>query len=396
MQNSHYVPQFILKKFSDKLSLYNVKTGELKENVNPQKAFSQEGFYSDEIEDKLNQKLEIPFSRLLTDKILTSESTVELSRIELKLVKKFLLISVIRSIGSEQLMQVEKHFYDKLIDLFIKQGLTMQDAEQAAMKPFDEVQIANETPQGYWLRTIDVILETDGSPEEILKHPNKTYPAYRWANVINAGYIAFWDSEYNKDEFVITDIGMTSENEKGWDGVNVHNVRKTKAIIDLYNVEKDENVRCEIERQLYFIKSFHENFQMFPISAKRMIVEISPFYKFRYFYKNTYSMPKLNELTALDNEELFAPNKNKYVHEQTGEKFKYDDNDKYIYEIKKLTSAETRYCNALFLDRINTTLGFSSLDKVAGSLLLYKKLNSFPYIPRIDYTPLYEKINKRF
>ena len=260
MQNSHYVPQFILKKFSDKLSLYNVKTGELKENVNPQKAFSQEGFYSDEIEDKLNQKLEIPFSRLLTDKILTSESTVELSRIELKLVKKFLLISVIRSIGSEQLMQVEKNFYEKLIDLFIKQGLTMQDAEQAAMKPFDEVQIANETPQGYWLRTIDVILETDGSPEEILKHPNKTYPAYRWANVINAGYIAFWDSEYNKDEFVITDIGMTSENEKGWDGVTVHNVRKTKALIDLYNVEKDENVCCEIERQLYFIKSFHENF----------------------------------------------------------------------------------------------------------------------------------------
>lgn len=54
MQNSHYVPQFILKKFSNKLSLYNVKTGELKENVKLQKAFSQEGFYSDEIEDKLN------------------------------------------------------------------------------------------------------------------------------------------------------------------------------------------------------------------------------------------------------------------------------------------------------------------------------------------------------
>ena len=46
-------------------------------------------------------------------------------------------------------------------------------------------------------------------PEDILKHPDKTYPAYRWATVINNGYIAFWDSEYDHDEFVITDIGMT-------------------------------------------------------------------------------------------------------------------------------------------------------------------------------------------
>lgn len=88
MKNSHYVPRFILKNFSEKLCLYNVKTGELRDNVKLEKAYAEKGFYSDEIEDKLNLNLESRFSRLLIQKILKSENSIELSRAELKLVKK--------------------------------------------------------------------------------------------------------------------------------------------------------------------------------------------------------------------------------------------------------------------------------------------------------------------
>lgn len=293
-------------------------------------------------------------------------------------------------------MQKEKRFYDDLTELFLKQGLSKGEAEKAVAKPFEEAEIPNETSFDYWMRTIEVILETDGSPEEILKHPNKTYPAHRWAGVINAGYLAFWDSEYKRDEFVITDIGMTSENEKGWNGITVRNTKKTKFLVDLFQAEKNEMMRQEIYKQLNFVKSFHENFQMFPISAKRMIVEIAPFYKFRYAYKSVYPMPKLENLTALVNEELYAPNENKYIYPQISIVPKYHQGDRYIYSIKQLTRDETRYCNALFLDRINTTLGFSSLNKVVGSIIRYKILNSFPYIPRVDYSPLYKIINERY
>lgn len=396
MKNSHYVPRFILNKFSDKLSLYNIKTGELRENVKLEKAFMEKGFYSDEIEDKLNIKLEQNFAKLLTNKILQCDKIIELSRTELKLVKKFLLISVIRSMGNEQFMQVEKRFYDDLNNLFIKQGLSKEETIKATAKPFEEVEVPNETPFDYWMRTIDVILETDGSPKEILKHPNKTYPAHRWAMVINAGYLAFWDSEYNRDEFIITDIGMTSENEKGWNGVTVHNTKKTRFLTDLFLIEKDERMRQEIFKNINFIKYFHENFQMFPISAKRMIVEISPFYKFRQAYKGLYSMPELKDLTELVNEELFFHNSNHYVLTQTGIYPNYHKDDKYIYKIKKLTKDETRYCNELFLDRINTILGFSSLNKAVGSIIKYKKRNAYPYIPRVDYTQLYKVINERY
>ena len=66
------------------------------------------------------------------------------------------------------------------------------------------------------------------------------------------------------------------------------------------------------------------------------------------------------------------------------------------YDIKKLTSAETRYCNELFLDRINTHLGFSSLRKAVRSIVQYKRDNSCPYTPRVDYTNLYKIIEERY
>ena len=58
-----------------------------------------------------------------------------------------------------------------------------------------------------------------------------------------------------------------------------------------------------------------------------------------------------------------------------------------------LTRKETRYCNELYLDRIDIWVGFSSLIKVAGSVLAYKRDNSYPFFPRLDYTELYKIIN---
>ena len=243
--NSHYVPRLILNKFSDKLSLYNIKTGELKENIRTDKAYAQEDFYDDETEKKLNLRIESQFGSLLANKLLKAKDKIELSRDELYLIKKFLLISVIRSVGNEKFMQVEKKFYDNLAIHWEMQGKLKglsesEIKESTPPKPFEERQIEGETDYQYWMRTLNVILDTNGTQEEILKHPNKTYPAYRWSGVIMAGYLAFWDSEFKHDEFVITDIGMTSENEKGWNGITVHNQKKLKFLIDLLAKEKNK------------------------------------------------------------------------------------------------------------------------------------------------------------
>lgn len=403
MANSHYVQMLTLRKFADKLCLFNVQTGEYKENIKIDKFFSEKDFYSDEIEEKLNKRIESQFGNLFSNKLLNAEGTIELKREELYLIKKFLLISTIRSIGNEEFLQTERKFYDNLKEHLIKfgkeKGLSEEEikARSIGLPPFIEKEIEGETPFDYWMRTLNVILDSNGTPEDILKHPDKTYPAHRWATVINNGYVAFWDSEYKHDEFVITDIGMTSENEKGWNGTTKHNTKKTNFLKSLMNKAKDDNEMNIIYQTINLHKCFSENFMMFPISAKRMIVEIDPFFKFRIINANNYDMPKLEDLTMIPNEDLFYPNDAKYVYSQQPYKpHKYHPDDLYIYEIKKLTSKETRYCNELFLDRINTWVGFTSLNKAVGSIFAYKRANSYPYVPRVDYTELYKIINEKY
>ena len=242
MANSHYVPMLTLRRFSDRLCLFNVQTGKYKENVKIDKTFSEQNFYSSEVEEKLNKRIESQFGNLFSNKILNAEGTIELKRDELNLIKKFLLISTIRSMGNEEFMQTERKFYDNLKDHWIKfgkeKGLSEEEIKARSIEPpFQEKIIEGETPFEYWMRTLNVILDSNGTPEDILKHPDKTYPAHRWAEVINNGYVAFWDSEYVHDEYVITDVGMTSENEKGWNGITVHNIKKTNFLMEVFEKE---------------------------------------------------------------------------------------------------------------------------------------------------------------
>ena len=401
--NSHYVPKFVLKNFGDKISIYDIKRGELREDVKLEKAYSQVGFYNDEIEDKLNRKIESQFANLFYNKISKCSDKIILNRKELRLVKKFLLISVIRSIESEQFLQKEKRFYDNLKEYWIAFARAQKLSEEHTLAgiedmkpPFVERVIDGETDYEYWMRTLEVILETDGSPEEIIKHPNATYPAHRWAQVVNAGYLGFWDTTSERNKFVITDIGMTSENELGWNGYSVVNVKKTNFLRDLWLREQDTNMKSELAKVLHMVSNFHENFQMFPISANRMIVLISPFYKFRQTYRGIYEMPPLGTLTELVNEELYYPNDARYVLPQNPPHYRYHEDDEYIYTVKHLSDKEVQYCNALFMDRVSRFFGFSSLSDVVRSVVLYKKLNSFPFIPRVDYTNLYKIIEEYY
>lgn len=90
-----------------------------------------------------------------------------------------------------------------------------------------------------------------------------------------------------------------------------------------------------MQYQIYLQEFFNENFEMYPISAKRMIVEISPFYKFRQMYAWRYEMPELDELTELVNEDLFASNSVIYEKPQTSTLIpRYSPHDIYIYEVK--------------------------------------------------------------
>jgi len=99
----------------------------------------------------------------------------------------------------------------------------------------------------------------------------------------------------------------------------------------------------------------------------------------------------------IPNPNLFEPNRNCYVLQQKEwEEQQYHHDDRYLYDVKVLSSSEVEYCNSLFMDRIDTYLGFSDLDKVVNSILRYKIINSYPYRPRVNYYYLYKEIENRY
>ena len=150
-----------MRKFSNRLSLYNIKTGELKENIAIEHAYAIENYYDDEIEKKLNRQVESQFGDLLSNYILKCEREISLSRKQLYLVKKFLLISLLRSIHAEEFMQKEskvaedgekaaqcyirflKNNYEQKYDVIdidedgISELLTLNEGSSAAMYRYD-------------------------------------------------------------------------------------------------------------------------------------------------------------------------------------------------------------------------------------------------------------------
>jgi hypothetical protein len=355
--NSHYVPQFILRHYGEHLCIYDVKAGKYEKGRNPDSLFCKQGLYPEDIEKSFANKIEQPFSRLMASKLLAEQKDIVLSWDEVMLIKKFFLLSTIRTEDSLGELAKERSFYDDMQTFLIGLGLSKEEAKASEISvPFVEVGTKDLSDKEYCFRTLRCILDAkDINPETIAKTPNATYAAYRWSYVMYIGFVAFWDASPYKDEFVISDVGMTSELETGCDGEAVHDHKKLLFIIK--TLSKYGPLNKDLANYLTFQSInqtyFHENFMMFPSSAKRMIVFINPFFKFRLETKKIgIDVPSLSSFTNIPNENLFSANDVEYKKPQLGTIPEHSIGDKYVYHPHKLSGYETRYCNSLFLDAV--------------------------------------------
>lgn len=153
--SSHYVPRLVLRKFSNRLCTYNIKTGELCENIAPEHAFAQNALYDHNTERALNTKVESQFGNLLANILLKADHTVSLNRMQLLQVKKFLLVSELRTMQNEEWLKTERQM------------------KNSFAPDFKERRVEGETPYEYWMRTVNTVLDSDGTPASILQIPIK-------------------------------------------------------------------------------------------------------------------------------------------------------------------------------------------------------------------------------
>ena len=374
--NNHYVPQFILRRFGDKLNRYNVKTGDIKIKGSIINAFSGKNIYPEWLEHMLSD-LESRIANLIDNKILNASNKVTITRADNWLIKKFFAIAMLR-VPESSLLTI-KH---------------LDSEENLEKRGFKEVKIENESSLEYAYRTLKVILESKNIVE-VYNHPQVTYEACNWTSLFNNCYITIWDSTKSKEDFIITDNGMNCEHDKTrfktfiFDGKKYENVRDEILKCGYVMKKLMDNIKNEEKGFIYYsmmknMEYVHANYYLFAVSNTRTIALINPFY--RLYYNPTY-ISFLKETpnvwpTLLSKE---AMESNTQTYKKAGN---MNDDDLFHYEIKDLSLEDVIIINNMMLDRVYRWMGFDNSLKIARSLSVYSMIPK--QFQRNDYDKLTE------
>ncbi len=405
MTNCHYVPRFIQKRFGQSLDAFNVKTQEIRHGTPIEGLFSQEDFYPYWLEKKFNERSEQPFSMLLP-KLLNPSKEIVMNRKELQLLKKFLLLEMLRC-PSELMTAYNGRQHSKEVAAYSQKG---EELIKNNMGKYITELDSEEKFTDYWHRTLDCILEMDDvGSQNVYDNPSSTYDAWHFSKIIESGYQAFWDASDTTDEFIITDEGMVSEKDRGvamnvdsWqDNFNLikeiigsdspivisNKTKELLAQLELAKKADDENYIEYLLKMLYITSDFNENFMMFHLSPKRMVVLINSYFQFFNSCPNLLISRSMTDYSRMDIR-CFPINRRE---PPANLENLYDKNTRYIYSPVKLKQSEVEYCNALWMDRAYNWIASSSFVNIRRSIARYKVEAAGQY--RNDYTELYNELN---
>jgi len=112
---SHYVPRLILKHFTDEngqLSLIKANNGGIETGRSKNTVFSEKGYYSDELEKLLADKIEEPFGDVLDNAILKGKNRVVLTREQSLITRIWALSQLIRKdVSTDFFGRKPPHFF---------------------------------------------------------------------------------------------------------------------------------------------------------------------------------------------------------------------------------------------------------------------------------------------
>ena len=362
---SHYVPQFIIKAFSEKPFVFNILTGETNPK-RPKSFFYEKGFYSNEVEEVLNYKIEQPFSLLIPKKLLADK--LQLTRDEIELTKQYMLVASIRTMGEAAFVQKMKEFASN-VDRFRKLYRPASWEEALALNLKRSIADLGLTDRDLFTLALERFCE-DRTYQELLFDPLLPIEMTIWALPFTVSYIAVWDASPNR-QFLLTDCGMNSEYE-GMRLLTRHDLSKFSYLYWL--LKNGSPAECHFAAMnLAFSQSMYENIDFFPISKTRLIVAIHPFFKT--FFPDSLvdqdgqpifqSKPKCWP-SCLENIGLFEPPSCQYV--EPGTK---SPKDVFNYTKKTLSDFETDYLNVLMLGSAREEIAFDSPKAILASAMAF-------------------------
>lgn len=134
---NHYVSQLILKRFANALYIFDDNAKSISKHTQTENIFYKKDIYTDEVETAMNFNLENDFAKLLDKKVL-GKNKITLTRTELLLLKRYLLVCSIKTktpdefivsirnfkSNTERYLKLSQHYDIKREEMLIKKEET--------------------------------------------------------------------------------------------------------------------------------------------------------------------------------------------------------------------------------------------------------------------------------
>ncbi len=357
---NHIVSQLIIKRFSKAINVFDLHSGKIDLAKKPKKVFYKHDRLSDDLEKLINIEIESKFANLLHTKF-DSVGFVTLTREELMLTKKYLLMTSVR-------MNDENQFY-KTISEFQNNAdrYLMLHPELVRCKRLKDL---NLTPKQTYELALRIYCEC--------KDPTKIYLDSRapleficWALPFVDSYLAIWDAPEGY-EFILSDCSMVTEYEGSHQITGGLDLSKFSYLY--YNLvnEKKNALKMFYSDLLCKNQLMYENYNVFNLSSKRCLVLINPFFR-QYFGSKTIILNTNESLTArvpdiwpaiVQNKDLFVPPSNEYKIND----HQFTDQDLFFYKAVKLSYDELVYINSLIIGMSQEIIGFDNPKAILDSV----------------------------
>ncbi len=364
MAKNHYVSQFVIKRFSDAINIFDIHSGKIDESKRPHKVFYHNDIYEDETE-KLFAHIESRVANIIDQKILKHD-TITLTRKELLLLKRYMLICSVRTQTPDGFAKIIRGFesnamhYISIYNNLYNQKITLPNIKDLRL-----------TDDELYARALKVFATTE-SIRDIANNYDATSEMLAWAVPFLESYLAFWDTP-NEKEYILTDCGMTSEYEGFHLITGGIDISKTSYLL---NKIKDEPGYAGILASQFVM---YENYNIFVLSSTRSMVMINPFFRLYHGQGVTYlsNNNPTSEITTLEcpdiwpaviqNRSLFGIPSNEYCFSPTMQ----CNEDRFIYTPKTLTQEDTVYINTLLLSQAKDIIGFNDARKIIDSVYYF-------------------------
>ncbi len=361
---NHYVSQFIIKKFSNTINVFDLKNGCISKNKRPNNAFYKKDIYDEEIEKLCNFNIESKVANILNNKILV-DGKVVLTREDLNILKKYMLICSVRTQSDNQVSDLLKSF-EHNADAYIE---TLHEYEN--LPKTKDLYISNHD---LFFRILKVFASASDI-RSIALNPLATREMICWALPYLESYITFWDAPENR-EFVLTDCGMCSEYEGFHRITGGYDISKFSYLLHQVKNGKGEYVPFLASNYLMY-----ENYNVFNLSSKRCMIAINPFFKLYQSEKLTFKQFDTGEVSEtlphpdiwpaiIQSKHLFEIPTNEYSNSMYPLS-PFAPDDKFIYEPKVLSEEDIIYINNLILSQSNEIIGFNDITKIYDSLFYH-------------------------